>query len=95
MKSQSSSATEMTLSTASGHSGGSTTSKSPTGSVAGPSSQVDSQVIGRPRKSLVWEYFTYEGVANKSVCQIVCSSGSVCGKYSYTLHIYLCKNIFM
>ena len=44
--------------------------------------------VGRPRKSLVWDYFIYDSTSNKSICQVsseassdteATSSASICG----------------
>ena len=46
----------------------------------GPSLEV--QLPGRPKRSLVWEYFKYNHVLDKSICQIEKSpdTDSMCGK---------------
>ena len=44
----------------------------------GPSSV---QLPGRPTRSLVWDYFKYDRVVDKSVCQVEKSNtDSICGK---------------
>ena len=42
----------------------------------GPSSV---QLPGRPTRSLVWEYYTYDRVVDKSICQVESPDG-MCGK---------------
>ena len=36
--------------------------------------------VGRPKKSAVWDYFCYDSLHNKSVCQVKGTSESLCNK---------------
>ena len=56
-----------------------------------PSSVVS--VVGRPRRSPVWDHFIYDSTTNKSTCQVLCGNGSevyghaIGGKYPYNYNI--------
>ena len=72
-------------------------------SVSPPSSTGSTKAtpsIGRPRRSLVWDYFDYDPVADKSVCQVLSTSSqnsdaivicgsSVSGKFPTNLRQHL------
>ena len=52
-------------------------------SVATRSSTVSpSSSLGRPRKSLVWNYFIYDDVSGKSICQVSTGESNEAGSSS-------------